>query len=310
MSALTGNIAILDIGETNEEGAQRLISKILGTSGVIGSTSLVVTAQGTPNNTVAVAAGDIVIGVNDPGSASDYFYHGWLGSTGNLTVGANSSGLARIDSIVAYVAPADATSGSANNPGAFGVNIIAGTPNASPVPPTDTQIHTVIGSGNPYLVIANIAVASGFTLITSGNITDTRPFSTLSGVSRLLGSTQLTSTSQSAFNSLTAITGLATTVTIPANTAIRVRTLCHFDISVDGDGFNSQISQDGTNVASYGFITGSAGVMANSVFCETILAPTAGSHTYQASAGRVSGSGNVTPYAANDQAMFISVEIV
>lgn len=90
----------------------------------------------------------------------------------NKLVGANASGNPRIDSIVLYIDLAASANATSTNVATFAV--VAGTPAASPSAPDDTAIGTAIGASNPYIVLADIAVANGASSITNANITDRR----------------------------------------------------------------------------------------------------------------------------------------
>jgi len=90
----------------------------------------------------------------------------------NIAISPNSSGNPRIDAIVLYqdlsaVANADATNVAK-------LIAVQGTPAASPVAPTLSEIQTAVGAANPFIRLANVAVASGATSIITANITDTR----------------------------------------------------------------------------------------------------------------------------------------
>ena len=176
--SLSGNVAYRDGGKTGEVGFSRTLSKVLSYNGVIATGDLLVSAQVSPNTTVAVSAGDCLIGQVSP-STSTYSYECFLASGGNLTVGANSSGNPRIDAVVAYVDLSVISTASSENPNAMKVDIVAGTSAGSPVAPTNSAIQTAVGASNPFIVLANIAVANGFSTITASTITDIRTFSGL-----------------------------------------------------------------------------------------------------------------------------------
>lgn len=84
----------------------------------------------------------------------------------------------RIDYVVAYidVGVTPTTSGTyVNNTNAvLKFASVAGTPAGSPVVPTTAQINSAIGASNPYITLAQVAVAASVTTITSANITDLR----------------------------------------------------------------------------------------------------------------------------------------
>jgi len=131
---------------------------ILGSTGVIGATSLTVTAQASPNMTVNIAAGwgAIVSGTSNAG-----VYGVYNDATVVQTITTSDTTNPRIDLIVATVNDAQ-YSGSLNN---VVFTTVAGTPAASPAVPA-TPANS--------LVLAQIAVAANATTITTANITDRR----------------------------------------------------------------------------------------------------------------------------------------
>ena len=131
---------------------------VLNTSGVIGATSLAVTAQASPNMTVNIASGwaAIVSGTSNQG-----VYGVYNDATVIQSISAANPSNPRIDLIVATVNDA-AISGSLNN---VVFTTVAGTPAASPTVPS-TPANSI--------VIAQIAVAANTTTITTANITDRR----------------------------------------------------------------------------------------------------------------------------------------
>lgn len=172
---MTQKLGYRDNGKTSEEGINRIGSRLLSCAGVMHTTDLAVTATGTPDNKVNVAAGDIVIGVNSPNTADpDYFYHGWNTASEPLTISANASGNPRIDAVVAYVDLAVQSAVSNDNPAALKFKVVAGTAAASPVAPTDAEIQASVGASNPWLPLAIVAVANGFSSIVTGDITNQR----------------------------------------------------------------------------------------------------------------------------------------
>ena len=131
---------------------------VLNTSGVIGATSLAVTAQASPNMTVNIASGwaAIVSGTSNQG-----VYGVYNDATVVQSISAANASNPRIDLIVATVNDA-AISGSLNN---VVFTTVAGTPAASPTVPS-TPANSI--------VIAQIAVAANTTTISTANITDRR----------------------------------------------------------------------------------------------------------------------------------------
>lgn len=180
--------AIRNGGKTNEEGATRLLSKIAGNqnSGIVNSTDFEVTQNATPNMTIDVAAGDIVI------PYQDYIFHGWSDAEEGLTIPTADPSNDRIDRIVAYIDLTVVDDTDSNNPDALKLAVVEGTPAGSPTLPDDTDVETEIGAGNPFVDLASILVGDGVTSITDSNITDLRELFLLGGGVRV---TNITSSS-------------------------------------------------------------------------------------------------------------------
>ena len=174
---MSTNLAFRDGGKTSEAGASRLISKNYTRDGVLGTNDLAVTQQITPGASVLVGVGDIIIGKNSPYSVTkpDYFYHAWVSVAETVNIAANSSGNPRIDSIVGYIDLAVVSSATNDNPGVLKFIAVQGTAAATPSAPSDSTIQSAVGGVNPWVLIAQVAVANGFSSITNANITDTRP---------------------------------------------------------------------------------------------------------------------------------------
>lgn len=151
------------------------VAFVTSTGGVVGASDYLVQAQGTPNNTVQIAPGRAYV----PTSDGKMMYSTYLDTSTNVTIASNSSGNARIDSIVLYIDLSASPDSTASNVAKF--YDVQGTPAGSPTAPNSSQILSAIGSSNPYIVLANIAVANGFTSINSGNITDARATATIGG---------------------------------------------------------------------------------------------------------------------------------
>jgi len=164
-------------GKTNEEGAMRLFAKLAGTQnkGKVGVTDLAVSQNGTPNMSVNVAAGDIII------PYQNYIYHGWSDAVVNKTVSAADPSNPRIDRVVAYVDLSVVSSASSNNPGALLFAVVAGTPASSPTRPSDPTVQAAVGAGNPFVDLADLAVSAADTSIITSEITDKRALFSLSG---------------------------------------------------------------------------------------------------------------------------------
>lgn len=141
----------------------------LGQQGIRLSGDLQVTQNGTPNMSVNVAAGEALVN-GTQNTVSQGAYECLNDATVNLAIAASDPTNPRIDIVVAQVR--DAAYSGANNDWVLAV--VTGTPAPSPSPPA-TPANAI--------VLAQVAVAANATSITSGNITDKRPY--LSQVSNL-----------------------------------------------------------------------------------------------------------------------------
>ena len=132
-----------------------------GGHGVAGPADLTVTANGTPNMTVNVAAGAAFVRGSEASDQGTYCF--FNDATVNLAIGTADGSNPRDDIIVAQVRDAGGGySGSSNDARLF---VVAGTPAASPVDPT-LPVNSV--------ALARVRVGTGVTSITAGNITDLR----------------------------------------------------------------------------------------------------------------------------------------
>ena len=137
---------------------------IFSSTGIIGASSMQVTAQASPNMTVNVASGwaSILSSTSNGG-----VYVAYNDAAVTLTVTSNATGSTRIDRVVATVNDSY-YSGASNN---VVFSVVVGTTSA-PATPSNS------------ISLATISVANGASAITSGNITDTRTLTTSSLVSQ------------------------------------------------------------------------------------------------------------------------------
>lgn len=133
------------------------------TTGVLGSTDLAVTANGTPNMSVNVALGwAAIVGTFQSNMGT---YVAYNDGVQNLTITTANGSNPRIDRIVMTVS--DSFYSGALNQVAF--QVIAGTPAGSPVAPAVPTNS---------ISLATVLVGTGVTTIVAGNITDTRVLAT------------------------------------------------------------------------------------------------------------------------------------
>lgn len=103
-------------------------------------------------------------------------------ATNTVSLTAASTANPRIDAVVAYIdnGVTPTTSVVDNTNGILKFKSVAGSPAANPSAPTAQAIQSSVGAGNPYMVLAYVAVAKNATA--AGAITDVR---------KIAGSTRL-----------------------------------------------------------------------------------------------------------------------
>jgi hypothetical protein len=263
--------------------------------GVAISTDLAVTANGTPNMSVNVAAGSAFI--RGTQSALQGVYHAINDATVNLSISAADPTNARRDLIILQVR--DAAYGGADNDARLVV--VTGTPAASPADPSLAAYPNA-------LVLARVTVAAADTSITSGEITDLR--TRVIGRGGVLGYAEVTTDQTGIGTSETDLTGLTITVSVPAGRRIKITGYARLrNGEASSNGALLYIDEGGTNLnfataALNG--TGSSGVSAT-VIAQAIVTPSTGSHTYKLQASFVAGSSNLMDIGATQPA-FILVE--
>lgn len=107
-------------------------------------------------------------------------------ATNTVSLTAASTANPRIDAVVAYIdnGVTPTTSVVDNTNGILKFKSVAGSPAANPSAPTAQAIQSSVGAGNPYMVLAYVAVAKNATA--AGAITDVRK---IAGSTRLVMST-------------------------------------------------------------------------------------------------------------------------
>ncbi len=146
---------------------------------VANDSSLAVSAGTGMNVTVAIGNGLISTGTGFARRiATD--------ATNTVSLTAASTANPRIDAVVAYIdnGVTPSTSVVDNTNGVLKFKSVAGSPAATPVAPSASAIQSSVGAGNPYMVLAYVAVAKNATA--AGAITDVRK---IAGSTRLVMST-------------------------------------------------------------------------------------------------------------------------
>ena len=152
-------------GLTDENGHFRLPLKMIDGQILEG---FQIQAQSTPDMSIKVTAGEGKI------PYSDYAYAVWSDEDETLPISTSSSTAPRIDRVVAYVDRGMSfTSEDINHPGALKFLVVKGSASATPTAPTDTQVQSAVGAGNPFIDIGLVNVAMNTTSITSNDIDTT-----------------------------------------------------------------------------------------------------------------------------------------
>lgn len=171
---MTLHIAARDNGETSEIGFYRNQTSQFNRDGILQDGDFKVHESSTPDNNVQIDIGDVVIGIDSPDTDQpDYYYHGWSTAQEAITITSNSSGSERIDIVVAFVDLSVQDDSNSDNPDALKVKAVEGT--AGSGAPSESDIQTSVGSGNPWVNLAEITAADGFSSITNSEIADMRP---------------------------------------------------------------------------------------------------------------------------------------
>lgn len=285
-------------GDTAEND-RNFIAALIGTAGIVGAADLLVTANGTPNMTVNVAAGAAFI----KGTETTYqgVYHVFNDAPVSLAIAASDPTNPRIDIVVAQVRDAF-YSGASND---FRLVVVTGTPAGAPAAPA-TPADSI--------VLARVAVAALVTTVVAGNITDYRvaaldslpsPGLTPAPLGTLPGGYAPVIANQGPTAGPWAITGASITVTVGTGRRIRVSAQAELGSSVATDTVAVQI-MEGASVLQSGVSTVNAYQPTQPT--AAILTPSAGTHTYFLMAVRILGTGTLNNHAAAAAVTYILAE--
>lgn len=297
-----------DGGKTDEKGISTHLYGVF--QGQV-SNGLAVTQNSPLGMSVLVSKGRCMID-----SADDYPYLGFTDANEVVTITAADGSNPRIDAIVAYVDLSVVDSTNANNPGAFEIVAVAGTPAGAPNAPNDAAVSTAIGLGNPFIRLAHVTVGTGATTITTGNVSDQRVFVGLPDgfirSSNTLGQSVVESknlatnaiflglgtkgSNQNFTAAEAAITDLSVSITIPSGVAGR-----KLKLSLDGAINNTttathsvrirETNISGTTLRLKPIYVAAATASESATMWVCIDAPAAGNYTYLVTAAVPAGTG-------------------
>lgn len=231
-----------DGGKTSESGHLRALGKIVS-GDIITGLNAVQRAAGV-NMSVDVQVGDAFVRRSDGTYAHPVFND----AVYNQVISAADGSNPRRDIVVIYVdygqTPSTAVSNNTN--GVVKIKVVNGTPAGSPVDPNGAAIQSSVGAGNPYSILARVRVPAGQTTISNSLIDDLRTMiyantnsvptasiqdnavtsakvptnaitaDKLATNAIIIGHTNLTTPFSTTSTSNVQITGMTSTVTIPA----------------------------------------------------------------------------------------------
>ena len=152
-----------------EDSVLQSITDLIYAGGIVGLSDLAVAQQAVADMTVKIATGRAYV----KGSTTNA-YPVRITAVENVTIPANSSGNPRKDAIVIYIDKSVDASTPGDGSGVVKTMCVQGTPAGSPVAPDATAIQAAVGASNPYLLLANVTVASGASQILTADILDLR----------------------------------------------------------------------------------------------------------------------------------------
>jgi hypothetical protein len=220
-------------GGESAESARRALGTLVPGQGVVGSGDLAVTATGTPDMHVHVAAGDAWVEGTDSSAQGSYYVHN--DASVSLTISASDPTNGRIDLIVAKVQDSQYTGAT----DAWSLAVVTGTAAPSPVAPP---------APNNSIVLAHVSVAASVSSINSGAITDLRPVAPV-GANLPLGLVAMTTsvTTPGSFSSPSA-TALATTCTFDGSRSYKVTACFTVEKNASSGEVFGALQLDGTTV--------------------------------------------------------------
>jgi hypothetical protein len=114
---------------------------------------------------------------------------------------------------------------------------------------------------------------------------------------------------QGTFTAETDLTGLAVTVSVPSGRRVRITAKLALNSSVNSDAVVAYVKEGSAFIDQW---TGTATFnnVDYTLVLTTVVAPSAGSHTYKLSAARSAGTGNITMKAASTYPAYIMAELV
>ena len=214
-------ISIINATALPKESVAHLTIDLIYQSGVFDPASHWLVSEHSPNDKSV----DIAVG-RGYFKKTSMTYHGYSDAVENVAIGSNTSGNPRIDAIVAYADLGAAPDATASNVLKF--KAVAGTPGASPVAPDDTAIQASVGAGNPYILLAYVAVANGFVSITNANITDSRTYAYQKWLAGLYAQTLVKPYVKGSYQKVGAVSGSGTKTLDCSDTNI-------FEVTMTGD---------------------------------------------------------------------------
>ncbi|MGY6501649.1 MAG: hypothetical protein ACXIVQ_12275 [Acidimicrobiales bacterium] len=300
MALLQPPVWLENSDQHNAQDYRALLASLTG-GGVAGATHFKVTeTPATPDMSVRVGVGGIFI--PSTRSTAQGTYHVYNDAPVTVVVPAADPTNARIDLVVVRIRD-EAQDVSLSQNDAV-VELIAGTPSATPAEPTI--------SFEDYLVLARVNVAAGVSAIVSGNIVDRRTASRAWSAPRgEIAYSERTSNAGPVVTD-TVIGGLGVTgVVVPSGRRLKITTELMLKNATDitaTDLARVTIRRDATTIMLRDVLLRGAGGNQVTAHVEARIQPAAGTYAFQTSVAKVLTSGATEIIAASTFPAYILVE--
>lgn len=173
---------------TSERGASKFLDLFLkkgslgkGDNGCVINGMKVIQNPDGADLRVVIQANDGTSTIKEDGHCvikyTDYIYEAWQEQNYTLAIDGSSQNANRISYVVAYIdreIEYVETDKIVESPSVLKFAEVKGTENYTPQSPTRSQIQSVVGVNNPYIILAEIRVNANTIRITNSDITDRR----------------------------------------------------------------------------------------------------------------------------------------
>lgn len=300
MAAVNPPSFMQNVATESAAEARNLITALVPSPGIVGTSDMAVSQHSTGNMSVDVAGGAAFILGSQ--ATQQGTYHAYSDSTvTNLTISAADPTNPRIDRVVAEVLDAFYSGGSNQWQHA----VVTGTPTPGA---TLSNLNGVGAAPANSITLAYVLVPANASSILTADIGDARAKAVPLGDGGEVAYVEVTS-SQGSITTQTNITGLSATFTAVGGRKLKITVECPLlTTAADNTGAAIFLLEDGTQIAEAA--SGGAGSSPNiHLSLMRRRTPAAGSHTYSVQCAAVSG-GTVTTNGASNAPLVLMVEDV